>query len=355
MTARTRYFVIAALLVLAAGVGTGLVAYYLGFPTGASSEQSGPGELQLVPRNASLVAFANVHEVMVSNFRDRIRQTFPDRRLDGQQQFESVTGINIETDIDRVIACIAPPLESQGSQSPGSPESTSGRLGLPASGVVIARGRFNEARIEMLMRGHGAGIETYKGKRLIIAEPQVTGTAPGGVTGAPVGSPGRGLSLAFVEPGLVAVGGTALVRRTIDLNEGGENVTTNDEMMDLVRSLSGNLWAVGRFDALSSQASLPERVANQLPSITWFAMSGRVNGGIAGEIRALTRDEESANSLRDVVRGVIAFGRLQAGSHPELEAVLRSLQLGGTGATVALEFEIPAELIDLLGAAAAQK
>ena len=344
--ARTRFSVIAAILVLAVGIGAGLVAYYRGFPTGAFSQQSIPGELQLVPRNASLIAFANVHEVIASNFRERIQRAFPDR-LDGQRQFEDVTGINIETDIDRLVACMVSPLGSQELQSPSAQETSD----LPASALVIVRGRFNEARIETLMRDRGAQFETYKGIRLIVAGPQVAGNAPGPGTGAP--DSGHGLSLAFVEPGLVAVGGTALVRRAIDLKKGGENVTTNDEMMDLVRSLdSGNLWAVGRFDALSSQASLGKWVARQLPSIAWFAMSGRVNGGIAGEIRAMTRDEESANSLRDVVRGIIALGRLQAASRPELEELLRSLQLGGTGTTVALEFEVHADLIDLLGTAA---
>jgi hypothetical protein len=35
MTVRTRYFVIVSLLVIVVGLGTGLVAYYVGFPTSA--------------------------------------------------------------------------------------------------------------------------------------------------------------------------------------------------------------------------------------------------------------------------------------------------------------------------------
>jgi len=64
MKTRTRYFVIVSLLVLAIGLGTGLVAYYAGFPMGAT--QGGPDELTLVPRDAVLVAYADVHAVMVS-------------------------------------------------------------------------------------------------------------------------------------------------------------------------------------------------------------------------------------------------------------------------------------------------
>jgi hypothetical protein len=42
MTTRTRYFVIVSLLVLGVGLGSGLVAYYVGFPArAAGSMKSG--------------------------------------------------------------------------------------------------------------------------------------------------------------------------------------------------------------------------------------------------------------------------------------------------------------------------
>ena len=46
MTAKTRYFVIISLLVVGVGLGTGLVAYYVGFPAGAFTRAGGPSELQ---------------------------------------------------------------------------------------------------------------------------------------------------------------------------------------------------------------------------------------------------------------------------------------------------------------------
>jgi hypothetical protein len=317
MARRTRYFVIASLLVLTVGLGAGLVAYYVGFPTAFA--QQGPDELQLIPRDAALVAYANVHEVMVSNLRDRLRSAIPDKP-DGQREFEEHTGINIETDIDHVVASLAP----SGSQVP--------------SGLVIATGRFDQVRIEALMREHGAAIEDYKGRRLLVANHD------------PIT-----LSLAFIEPGMVALGTTDLVRNAIDLKDGGESVRANSEIMTLVRSLDrGNVWAVGRFDALAAQANLPPRVARELPPITWFSVSGHVNGGILGELRAQTRDEESAKNLRDVVQGALALARLQSDAHPEIAPVVRTLQLGGTGSTVSLSFEVPAAVIDLLGQAVAR-
>jgi hypothetical protein len=78
------------------------------------------------------------------------------------------------------------------------------------------------------------------------------------------------------------------VRNAIDLKDGGQSLTTNDEMMNLVQSLDGgNAWAVGRFDVLASQARLPGGLAAQLPPITWFAASGYVNDGLSGVLAGL--------------------------------------------------------------------
>src|SRR5207237_6586927 len=89
------------------GLGTGVIAYVFGFPTSARARQGGPDELRYVPANAALVAFADVHQIMTSDTRQRLRSALPDIP-NGQQEFQTQTGINIETDIDRVVAFIAP-------------------------------------------------------------------------------------------------------------------------------------------------------------------------------------------------------------------------------------------------------
>jgi len=331
MTARTRYFVIVSLLVLGVGLGTGLVAYYVGFPAGAFARAGGPDELQLVPRDATLIAYADVRDIMTSELRQKLHSVIP-IPADGQHDFEEKTGINIETDIDRVVACL-------------NPDRTSSNNG---SGMVLARGRFNETKIESLMREHGAQVEEYRGKRL------VSGTA------GPDGRDGKNheFAAAFLEPGLVALGSTKLVRAAIDLHQTGDNpqaglqsVTGNEELMNLVKSLEAgnNFWAVGRFDALQTQAHLPQEVTTRLPAITWFAASGHVNGGLRGVLRAETRDEEAANNLRDVVRGFLALGKMQAGSRPDIQTMMQSLELSGTGKTVALSFVVPAAVFDVIG------
>jgi hypothetical protein len=140
------------------------------------------------------------------------------------------------------------------------------------------------------------------------------------------------------------------VRAAIDVQKSGEDVTKNPELMDLMRSLDrGNAWAIGRVDALRTNGQLPPQIANQLPAITWFAVSSRIDNDITGIVRADARDDESANNLRDVVRGFLALAKLQAGTRPELQTLVQSLELGGTGKSVALSFSIPGAVFDAFG------
>jgi hypothetical protein len=320
MTNKTRYFVITSLLVLMVGLGTGLVAFYVGLPGGLGLGADGPDELRYVPRNASVVAYADVHEIMTSDIRQRIRQAVPVPE-NGQRQFQEQTGIDIESDIDRVVASLQPTPDGK------------------TAGLVLARGRFSDVKIEALMREHGAEVVDYNGKRLI--EHAAGSSVPRQV--------GDSVALAFLEPGLVAVGTGRMVRTAIDLRNSGENVTGNAELMSLVKSLeSGNAWAVGRLDVLMADGRFPAQLTSRLPPITWFSVSGRVDTEIRGVVRADARDEEAANDLRDVIRGFLALGKLQAGSRPELQTMIQSLELGGTGKSVALSFAIPGELFDMI-------
>jgi len=203
------------------------------------------------------------------------------------------------------------------------------------------------------MREHGAEIELYRTKRMIV----MTHGREGATGDARY--PSQSFAVSFVEPGFVALGNTLLVRSAIDLHQGGNNpqaglssVTGNDELMALVRSLdSGNVWAVGRFDALTSRARLPDSVTSRLPAITLFALSGHINGGLRATVRAEARDDEAANNLRDVVRGFMGLAKMQAGSNPSAQLMMQSLELGGTGKTVALSFTVPAEVFDAVGGA----
>ena len=80
-----------------------------------------------------------------------------------------------------------------------------------------------------------------------------------------------------------------------------------------------------------------------------------MNGGLSGSLRAEARDDQAAENLRDVVRGFLALARMQAQADPRTAALVESLQLTGTGKTVALSFTVPAEILQMIPEAAEPK
>ena len=318
MTRQTRYFMFGAAGVLLLGLCTGWVAYYGGGLPTLTASVAGPEELQYVPADATVVAYADIRDVMLSDFRRRFRDLKPDR--DAQQEFEQRTGINLEDDIDYVVSSVNPRSDQD---KPG--------------GIVLLRGRFNQVQLEALAQEQGGTVEEYRGTRVWFSQ-QLRDQGDR----APAG--------AFLEPGLVALGDEASVRRAIDLPSSGRNVTANDELMALLgRIESGsNAWAVGRFDEPTMQTLLPDQVVSQIPGLTQFAAGVRINGGISGTLTADGRDDEAGQNLRDVLTGFLALAKMSAGSRPELRPLLDSFQLSGVGRTVTMSFRLPSEVIELL-------
>ena len=332
MTKKTRYFMGGSAAILVAGLGTGLVAFYGGGFPSLSASRSGPSELSYVPADASVVAFANVREVMDSQLRQRLKLVLPQEQ--GQKEFQQETGIDIEHDIDYVVAAMTAP----------------GTGGLPnnANGLLVARGRFNATQLETLAREHGGVVEEYKGKRLIKVSEAKHDSVDVDETAKPEYRNHPVVMLAFLEPGLVGIGSETAVRSAIDAQLSAHSINSNNEIMELIAAIDqgNNAWAVGRFDAIANQARLPAEIASKLPAVKTFAVMTHIDGGVSGMLRAETRDDASADNLRQVVQGLLALGRMSG--DPKATALLNSLQLSGTGKTVALSFAIPSEVLDMI-------
>jgi len=330
MTKRTRYFLVGAVAFLTIGLAAGLVAYFGGIP--GAMAQAGPDELQYVPADAVVVAYADVDDLMNSQFRHAVRDIEPGQPR-GQDEFREATGINIETDVDYVLACLLP-------GDATTPDTNK-------SGFVLAKGRFDQGRIESFIESKGAQAQTYGGKKIY------TGPARDTVSDENERHDHFDGALAFVEQDLVAFGSPSAVKRAIDLRRGGETIRANSELFKMIKGVDqGNAWAVGRFDFLTRNAKLPQELTDRIPPITWFSASGHVNGGVSGRLSVEARDAAAADNLRQVVNGLMALARLQAGStakQEEMTAMLNSIRLEpGDGNTVAVSFAMPAEALEIL-------
>jgi hypothetical protein len=316
MTQRTRYFLLGSSMVIIVGLATGLVAMYGGnLPMRSSSV--GPAELAYMPGGTSAVAYANVHEVMNSAFRQKLRQVFPTG--EEKDKIQSEIGVDIEHDIDTVVVGFA-----------GNPDDK--------NAVALVRGRFNTPQIEAVAVQHGATVADYNGKRMITM-------AGAGESGA----------VAILEPGLLALGNATTVKAAIDASKSGQNLTKNTDVMKFVGELDGRntAWAVGRVEGMGlANTGLPQQAKDQLSAIQWFVVNLHVDGGVNGVARAIARDDQAAENLRDVVRGGLAAAHLMGGHDTRLDAVVNAIQVTGTGKDVAVSFTIPTEILDLINGVA---
>jgi hypothetical protein len=352
MTKKSRYFLVGSAVLLLVGLGAGTMAYLVYH--GASGVTAGlPAELKYVPINAPLVAFADVKSVMASEMRRELERMTTGRR--GQQQMHEFAGIDLEKNVNHVIAFIE-----------AEPTPTAADANRPPQLLLLAQGTFDQAKVEQFMKDHGGIVQDYHGKHLVIRpEPPAAVKTPDAP--APPAAPkppsanqaapaprnvpdiqpqlppmrrsAPEMAVGFVQADLIAVGQTDLVRRALDGVTPGANITGNADMMTLMRDAStANAWVVGQFDAVSRRIGLPPAVRTQVPPVKLVSASAHIDGGVKATVRAETADEAAANQLRDVVRGAIAFARLQNGLSPDLQAALKTLELGGTGSTIQLSF-----------------
>ena len=319
MRLQTRHVLLGGGGIIVLGLAAGLVAYLQSGAPALAIAQGSPDELRYVPGNSGVVAYANVRDIMYSDFRRRLREVEPD--LGGQQEFRDRTGIDIENDIDHVVAALIP-------AGPGADGEARPR------GLVVVSGRFDTTRLEALTRENGGRVEDYGGTRMVT-----------------LAADDNQLAMAFVEPGIIAIGSDATVRQAVDLPSTGGDVTSNDRLMGLMSYIEGdsNAWVIGRLDELGTMEWLPDQVESQVPAIAAFAIGGRVNGGVSGTITAEAGDEAAGQDLRDVLQGFLALARMQTSSRPELSGLLDSFQLNAAGTIVSLSFAIPPEILDLIG------
>ena len=315
MSRRTRYFLMISGLIVVAGLGTGLVAVYTG---GLSTLRSqNPQEFLYIPADATAVAYADVRHIMDSEFRQRLRAALPDDKARAKNEFLSETGIDIERDIDTVMAGL-----TSETMTGGGP-------------VVLLRGRFDIGRVEQAAVKHGATAEDYKGKRLLRA---------------PDGHGGEEAGIALLETGLIAVGSLHRVKQAIDAAERRDSVTSNAELMKLVTEVdrSSDAWIAGRLDNMPGHQGWPDAVKDQLGAVQWFALSAAVDRAVTATLRAEARDVKAAEDLRGVVNGAISMARMMAGKDAKWTGMLDSVQATGSGTEMQISFTVPPDVIDLM-------
>ena len=326
MTKKTRYFVLGAGAVLVFGLGGGLVAYLVynraaGVPAGL------PPELRYVPVNVAMVAFADVNAVMNSELRRALAPRIDPESRKGRQMMNDFAGVDVEKQVNRVVA-YAEPYKPADPQAQAKPE-------IPRA-LVLVQGTFEPDRIEAFIRERAGTMDEYKGRKMFVRRED-----------------GHDVAVGLVSSDLIAMGQADLVRGIIDVSQDSsllaKNITANADMMNLIQDNAGSTaWVVGQFDEIKRRMRIPGGVAEQVPPVRLVSVKANINGGVKATIRAEAGDKAAADQLRDVVRGFISLARLQTGEKPELENLLKTIELSGTDATVRLSFAVSPETLRLI-------
>jgi hypothetical protein len=327
MAPSTRNFLIGSAFVVVAGFCTGLVAYWGGALPGRDAARA---EFTYIPSDVSAVAYADVRDIMDSEFHAKLRQVM--KPGDEKDELFDRTGIDLERDIDSVLAGFTGPAAGSGK----------------GGGIVVFRGRFDRARIEGLATEHGAQLEQYGGKVLLVGlndgndSPMRDQSSPG--------SPDHVPALAFLDDNLLALGDVESLRRAIDSAANNQDVTTNTNLMRFISGVqgSGNAWLVGRADQITSHENVPSQVRSQVEGLEWLAISADIDKDVRGLVRAEARDDATGQQMRSILAGALAAARMFGEQDPRVAMALNSIQTTGAGRNIELSFQVPATLLDLM-------
>ncbi len=281
------------------------------------------GLLSLVPSDARIVTFVDANQARNSQFGQYLlKQTQA-----GDQNFEQFvqqTGFDPRHDLQSFM------FESSGPASDG----THGHWAL------LARGIFDQDRIQSLAKQKGATLQTYQGINILVTKGDRQQTA-----------------FAFPEVGLAVVGDLEAVQKVLTnsaptsldpaLNAEIERVSANNDAW-FASSLGGSF--LGNHIKSETKEAPPQAV-QALQSILESSGGIRFGSTIDLTFDALTRSPQDATSLADVVRFVASLLQMQRQKDPRaaiLAGALDNMNLTTTADRLHLLIAIPEQSLEQL-------
>lgn len=196
--------------------------------------------------------------------------------------------------------------------------------------VAIARGRFDNQRLEAWLSASGGRRERYKGYTLLGNEKS---------------------ALLLLDPNTVAGGAPAVLRELADRR----NQRRSSPLLEKARAFPATtqFWAISS-NPLAIAEELPaggvlanlRKIAAMLESGT---LAGDLHGGLHLTMEGKCRNEEDARTLVEVLRGLVGLARLSTPDNaPELLRAYDRVRVEQRATALAVKAEIPQELLDKL-------
>lgn len=159
----------------------------------------------------------------------------------------------------------------------------------------------------------------------------------------------------ILDPTLAAAGDVAAVKAALDEWTSGTH-TGAQHLLTYVSAVNPQfqIWGVsagtGNFLAEHPPAAGSGFDLSQIfRSLHDYWFEADFSSGMKAEIHATTRAEKDAVNIRDAVRGLVGFGRLQVPENqPDLLKVWDGITVDQQGRSIGIHADIPQELVDKL-------
>ena len=143
---------------------------------------------------------------------------------------------------------------------------------------------------------------------------------------------------------MLLLGETSYLREMLDAGEGRS--ASASELLESIgpeTSAGETFWLLG-----STSGAIPPVLgeANVLPPLQAFSLSGRLDAELVLRARGRAQTAEAAQQLADVLRGLVALGRMNAGNaNPELARLAEAVSIELFDQDIELNVSVPYETI----------
>jgi len=271
-----------------------------------------PQLLNLVMPDAKVLAGVNVEQAKTTPFGQYVLSQMQSQNQE-MQKLEALTGFDPTRDVRELL--VASNVANSGAAN-------------DHTGLFLATGTFDSAKIAAAATADGGITESYKGVTII--------EDPKGTHG-----------VAFLSSGLAVAGDVANVKGAIDRQSGGPSIPAGLVVQVNHWSSTEDAWAIS---TVSPSSLEPPAGAPKVPGMngagpfqTVQSAAGGVKFGalVVVTAQAQADNAEDATQMGNAVKMLAMLAQMQATKDPAAAALAQSLQVSTSGSTLNVSISLP--------------
>jgi len=274
--------------------------------------------LSLVMPDAKVLAGVNVDQAKASPFGQSVLSQIQSNSA-GMQQMIALTGFDPTRDVHEVLAA--------SNAAPGG-----------HTGLALARGNFDIAKITAAATAGGGNTETYKGVTIIEDPKQINGVA-------------------FLDSTLAIAGDLASVKAAIDRPGTGKSLPATVINQANQWSAAEDAWVITTVppSSLAPPAGTPPEpgigagIQNMFQQVQSFGAGVKFGNNVVVTAQAQADNAPDATQMANALQLLVNVAQAQAGqNNPDLSSVLQGLSITTQGATLKVTLSVPQSQIQKL-------